>query len=786
MRPRLDWNTGGVLILKMMAVALLIVGCGSVLQGVEGPEGPAGPQGEQGPTGDAGAQGATGATGPAGPAGLSVGSPVPGTNVAIQAVTASSPVEPGQPFQVAFTLKDDNGDTINFADLNRFSIYVSGPVEDYQRVIVPESDPNKVTQNADGSYVYKFDALPTTYANPVNASSGGGGNVTDGTYSVGIEARRSFTLQDQTIDKAGDAYFDFVVGNATQTARQIVLQDNCEKCHIKMSVHGDNRTKLTGCPLCHTAGALDLASTTSIELFDLIHHLHRGADLPNVMATAKGSNPYRYTVVGFGHSVNDFSDVEFPFMPGGTGFNQQTRNCAVCHAGAAQGDQIYANENLVQGLCTTCHDDMDFTAGTRLDPNNATVVAGTLTQAQLADPAFRITPGGVPHRFADGACEFCHAVGLANDVAASHVPPLSRPEDIVGLQVIVDSVTGGTGSGFFQSNDAPVVTFHMFDRNNNPVRMEDVTSVSFVLSGPVENYQHVLPTTGAAATIKSTAANGTVTMRGGVSATGTGPFVYTSPEALPANFPPPLNDSTSFTYAAGWGELNGRPLATGSYTVLVYGYRQVVVEGLTYREVSPPGLFPIVIGAAVPTNVYPGFVTDEKCNACHGDLRFHGNGRKGVAGCVMCHTGGAEDQPTPANGQTQDPAPDTIDFKVLIHKIHAARDLSVVQNGGKYDIVGFGGNVSDFSTALTPVMPDGPKNCAVCHATDAWKAPVGRTDVNVWKVACTACHDSAAVAAHAALNTLPNPITGEPGTEACATCHAVGRPFAIDLMHSTP
>jgi OmcA/MtrC family decaheme c-type cytochrome len=795
--------------LACMTMLMLISGCGTTAEPeaglpAPGPAGPAGPQGPAGPTGQAGPTGPTGSQGLPG----SSFSPdiLASTIVAILSATGSGggPVTVGGPLSVTFTLKDDSGKTILFTDLDRFSIYVSGPVENYQRVIVPEGTipSSKVVQNPDLSYTYTFAAFPGTYANPVDASSGGGGAVTAGTYSVGIEARRSFTVAGQTVRKAGDAVLDFSVGGAALTHRQIVTQTACETCHVDMSVHGGNRHLLTGCVLCHTAGALDLTPSpngVSIEFQTMIHRLHRGAELPFVAATANGTDPYSYQITGFGNSLNNFSFVEFPFMPGGTGFNQQTRNCDTCHGGASQGELSHADASITQAHCSSCHDDIDFVTGTILDPNNASVIAGTLTQAQLSDPTFRVAPNGVPHQFPDGSCYICHGDGRVDAILSLHVPVLDRPADIIGLNVIVDSVAGASGgttpSTFFQAGDIPIVTFHMVDANNNPVDMANVASVNLVLSGPVENYQKILPTTGSTAAIKSTSATGAVTMTGGVPPTGTGPFVYTSPAALPANYPAPLNYGGNFTYAAGWGELysqNGAgtsPLVSGSYTIMVYAYRQFTVGSATYREASPPGLMPIRIGSAGVAASYPGYVTDAKCNVCHGDLRLHGNGRKGVNNCVMCHTAGAEDRPNVLPGQTQDPAPDTIDFKVMIHKIHDAEDLNVVKNGGKYDLVGFAsgapsgtGSVIDFSHAFTPVMPDGNENCTVCHATNAWRAPVERSDVNIWKVACTSCHDSTATALHAAVNTT----AGSPGIETCTTCHGPGKAFAVDLVHTSP
>jgi OmcA/MtrC family decaheme c-type cytochrome len=217
---------------------------------------------------------------------------------------------------------------------------------------------------------------------------------------------------------------------------------------------------------------------------------------------------------------------------------------------------------------------------------------------------------------------------------------------------------------------------------------------------------------------------------------------------------------------------------------MVYAYHQFDFNGVTYRETSAPALAQIRVGSSGTADAHVAVVTDTKCNACHGDLRLHGNTRKGVEGCVMCHASGAEDRPNVLAGQTQDPAPDTIDFRVMIHKIHYAEELSVVQNGGKYDIVGFAsgqpadtGSVIDFSDGTLPTMPEGAKQCVTCHASDAWKVPVERPDMNIWKVACTSCHDSSATAAHVQLNTLGI------GQEACAACHGPEDTFSVENVH---
>lgn len=741
-------------------------------------------------------QGSSGTTvipGPTGSPGLDAGSDLPGTVVTIVEVNDGGAAQPGESFDVTFGLATLEGDFIPIDELDRLSVYVSGSTTNYQRVIVPEGDlENNVVANADGTYTYEFvNPFPNTFAEPPNDSPAYGpadGELTGvgilaGTHTIGIEARRTFTVDGEELRDAGDATFDFGVNGAPVISRQVVLESNCEKCHAQLTLHGGNRFSVTGCVLCHVDGAEDRISDdpskatpgASIQLANMIHSIHRGVELPTVAATRNSGDPFRYQLIGFGDSAHDYSDVRFPVMPGGTGFNEQVRNCGACHDGAAQGERAYTNPT--RASCGGCHNDIDWTTGTRLDESNPDVAGGLLTKDQLGDAAYReLFLGAIPHTFADGTCIQCHSAGNpALDPAVVHPPPLSRESLTTGLQVEILSVTGGSAAGVFSPGDLPRVTFQINDRSGNPVDIADVASVNLVVSGPVENYQHVLPTTGTTMLLKGA---------GGVPESGVGPFTFTSPEAIPDVYPPPLNDSSAFDHEGGWGELAGRPLVSGSYTVLVYTARQFQFDEITYREASRAAVFPIRIGSSGVAASYAGTVTDTTCNACHGDLRFHGNSRIGVEGCVMCHTGGAEDRPNVLTGQTQAPEPDSIDFRVMIHKIHNARELQVVKDGGVYDLVGFAagqtpdtGNALDFSTGILPTMPGEAKHCTACHATDAWKSPVEREDRSIWKIACTSCHDSNAVSVHVQLNSLGV------GQEGCATCHGDGSAFSVEKVH---
>ena len=230
--------------------------------------------------------------------------------VTITDASGASPVESGGEFSVTFTLESDEGDAIDIDNLDRFSIYVSGPADNYQRVIAPEDNrETSIAENEDGSYTYTFaDGFPTTFAAPVNDSSAFGtaagemtGQViTAGTYTVGLEARQTFTVDGEDIRDAGDATFDFPVDGATLSPRQLVLEANCEKCHNNVILHGSNRFAITGCVLCHTNGSEDRTSSdaakatpgVTIQFAEMIHKIHRGKDLPTITATANGTDPY--------------------------------------------------------------------------------------------------------------------------------------------------------------------------------------------------------------------------------------------------------------------------------------------------------------------------------------------------------------------------------------------------------------------------------------------------------------------------------------------------------------
>ncbi len=129
------------------------------------------------------------------------------------------------------------------------------------------------------------------------------------------------------------------------------------------------------------------------------------------------------------------------------------------------------------------------------------------------------------------------------------------------------------------------------------------------------------------------------------------------------------------------------------------------------------------------------------CNQCHGlpngmtsvtgsaGMSHHGGRRRSVSLCIMCH-------------QPQNTDPNTghsLDFKVMIHKIHDGSSLPSVQAGNRY-FIGTGSNpLHDWSTV---VFPADVRRCEVCH-----NPKNGASQTNYWltmpsMAACGSCHDN--------------------------------------------
>jgi len=162
--------------------------------------------------------------------------------------------------------------------------------------------------------------------------------------------------------------------------------------------------------------------------------------------------------------------------------------------------------------------------------------------------------------------------------------------------------------------------------------------------------------------------------------------------------------------------------------------------------------------------------TNAACNRCHDLLSAHGGSRQDIKLCVTCH------QP-----QTVDPdTGNTVDFKVMVHKIHRGEFLPSVEAGTPYIIIGNSQSVHDFSDV---VFPQDIRNCVRCHTPEA-------TQSNVWytfpsRAACASCHDNIDWVTGA-----NHPAGPQADDSACASCHVPqgGREFDASIIgaHTVP
>jgi OmcA/MtrC family decaheme c-type cytochrome len=178
------------------------------------------------------------------------------------------------------------------------------------------------------------------------------------------------------------------------------------------------------------------------------------------------------------------------------------------------------------------------------------------------------------------------------------------------------------------------------------------------------------------------------------------------------------------------------------------------------------------------TNVFMNFpITDDladerrtvvaiaECNTCHGTLSLHGNNRTNEPQvCVICHNANATDiEVRPGGGAVgaDGKVEEAIDFKYMIHAIHAgaAEEHGFRENG--IVVYGFGGSIHDFSEVRMPAGFDNLTNCTGCHDGDTFALPLGDNvlpttvltgtdeadpddDDNITPMSsvCSSCHDT--------------------------------------------
>ena len=310
---------------------------------------------------------------------------------------------------VNFTLKDGSGNPLLTSKLGSISFTMAGPTADYGYTSFGSdvTTPGYVTESAsagsscgaDGTCTYTF-----KHAVPANAT---------GSFAIGVEARRSETLLAGTTSQQVVQYgaknqvlYFSVDGSPVAPRRAVVAIDNCNQCHVALSVHGGLRNQTEYCVLCHNPSNTDIsvrpAATTvadralppqGINFNLLVHRIHFGKNLP-------ANRPY--VVVGFGGSHNDFSGTLFPAMSP-TGAATDTRYCANCHVNGSE-------QNLPLGLNAAT----DPQGPINPIPAISSACSGCHVQIATASHMLANTTS------LGESCTVCHAAGTVEAVGQAH------------------------------------------------------------------------------------------------------------------------------------------------------------------------------------------------------------------------------------------------------------------------------------------------------------------------------------------------------------------------------
>lgn len=485
------------------------------------------------------------------------------------------------------------------------------------------------------------------------------------------------------------------------------------------------------CNRCHDQLAHHGGSRRSVELCILCH-------------TPQTSDPNTGNTVDFPvmihkiHMGQQLPSVKAgkPYQIGGganpddwstVAFPSDPRRCEVCHSpdsGAAQADAWLTNPN--RAACGACHDNVNFATG----ENHVNLP-----------------------QMSDSHCSDCHIqqgeLEFDASIRGAHTIPqqsATRPGIVVNIVKVEDGSAG----------KKPTVTFTLKDFQGNAVSLSSMATspnrMALVMAGPTTDFGYT--SFGSDVTTPGYVSENPTTT-GKCSADGT--CTYTFNHAIPAN--------ASGTYAIGIEARRG--------IVLLPGTKQET--STQYGAVNKISYFSVDGSPVVPRRQV---VAIDKCNGCHTSLSHHGETRNQTEYCVLCHN--------PSNA-TSGAAPQSVNFALMIHKIHSGERLKA--DGATY-VVGS----SDFTDVRYPVMSNTGQTgdtakCSICHVNGSEAVfPAGKNDVKnpqglvnptpATTAACTACHVTKSVMAHAQAQ------TDDKFGESCDVCHAASADFSVLKEHA--
>jgi len=610
-----------------------------------------------------------------------------------------------------------------------------------------------LANNLDGTYVYTFNQIITrTSELPTEVVAQAKIEGLDLGYDSRLTHRVSIQFAG---NNPSNPSYDFQpsTGAAEQISRALIVATaSCNKCHQNLGIHGGGRIEMDYCVTCHNPGSTDANSGNSVAMDEMIHKIHFGASLPSVQAGGS------YKIYGFRNSLHDYSGIRYP---------RDHRGCTECHAGTATDARLATpttngdnwNEFPTRRACGACHDDLNFSEhyGGQAD---------------------------------DLDCRSCHSNGgIAGSVAQSHVHKERLAAESYRFEVLNIKNTA--------PGKKPEIDFQIIDPTNNNSKYDIKSDLPFVQSGGASRL---------AVTISWSTTDYTNTGNGARGANsvsidaltnsqnlGDNTFRVTSPLAIPDGSESP------FIQASGTGTvtIEGHPADDLGDGVI----RQIPVRNIAVDfTIAEAGDMPVPRRELVEL---------DKCLNCHDSLVLHGNNRTDdLQACTTCHNPRNTDRQVreltlnpPTDGKTEE----SLDFKTMIHGIHAA---SIREN--PLQIVGFQGFSTHIYDETSVHYPAPLSNCKGCHTGDSYALPMATSVLGVSvdtgadknnpgddivmspaTAVCASCHDSVASLNHmvtrgGSLATSQSALDNRTAVERCSNCHGRGKFSAVDLVHNLP
>jgi OmcA/MtrC family decaheme c-type cytochrome len=759
--------------------------------------------GSDGSDGVDGAAGAAGAAGTPGAAAGSVATTVENAyDLNITLAPADIVVVGADPFTLTFTAENAAG--VPFSGLDKVALYVTSQSANTTDTGAPMLWTNHAEVNAGDHSMYctltgtaaarggaVVDAC-TLVEDAANPGTYTGSWAHDGNAPVVLAdgsandlARvfiRSYNVEmadgSGVSDKVLSTPLDFIpaTGELAVSAKDAVSNAACAKCHSSKDGYADtdmrianigahhNYQKVENCVACHNpavaGGQDDPEKGFNANFNAMIHTIHMGADL----AAYQGLE---------GEALEEF---------GGVGFPAESTECTVCHDNGTQW-----NDNVYAEACVSCHLTVDFETG---------------------DGHKGIVPSS------DAACSGCHGAG---SLSPSEAHSVDRRADLAnGLVLNVDSAEVAA--------DTLTVVVDVKLNGAAPDDGVDLTDYLFIESGRADAFL-----------LGTLDDNGDYVSGLGISASEKVADVEINAAMFVVN-----GGKLTLTKALDANQLDGKTLyvsselgmcgntETNKVVALADGCdvlipANIVTKYFVFGDTAATGVLtednlrfvsPALTAYNAPTQVGNDRTTadEAKCNACHDNLSHVKATRHGVTNftqCAECHNNAS---PVGTHYSTVRVESEDGTFAVVAGLSYDNRDLVTVAHryhSGTYAKSASGIYIdSDDELVNYPAVQT---NCQACHkdtnaAGDAMTffsgtgaLTSGKTSVALGSgefispvaEACRSCHAHSGAAALAHFKSNGATVAGDNvlsaddvAIESCATCHAEGKTYGIDKVHS--